>query len=833
MSRVSCLLIPVLIASASWTWAASSQITREQAEALIDRLAEIDQEDGGFSDQWTTAEFPPAPWQWTWADSGTKPPQRKHAPALLELVDAGPSALALLAHLDDPRPTRLAFKRPEIDGSMWYAAEVPLEPAAFDGVAMNEPRSKMPDDEKYDPGSIYQVKVGDICFAITGIITNRPYCGARRQHKRSIVINSPVAMPEIAAKVRDLWPNPGDPSALRQSLEADLERGNRGAAARLLYYFPQESTAKVHARLQTLIAEKSAQLPVFLDSVSWAPDAAIRGTIRTLISDISPTEYKLIAYGAPAFSDRDRPELRDEILALLKRWRTAGRGATNGQRLLVIALETWPDQAADTLTRYLAGTRSSFAMEAAQACYDTGIAPVSPLRGLLDRDESGDGEYLIDGAGVHKNPRRNNYCGYRIKDHAYELISRSLGDKAAVCTGDRAAMDARIATLKQRLTGDPVTWPFSAQEIAGRQTERELPATARTQLLEKIRAAEADPLRHAVLILEQDGVSLDDWREAAAYLYGRPDGLSSNPRAITDPGLDEPCRLDAFPVEWQQRCITVMAKRCLELWQKAGEDHYPSEEAASFLSLAGRRRNEETKELRLQALQRLEAASRKQDFPGRDFLRPTLCVASQLLIWQTPGAAEWFAAFSSRATPEPFKSGSFGEVEFLMVFAEFAYLEPLAVPAERLFLDQAAPWNPVTMDPWKASDIGAAVPLRIPAFRKALLQAIRDNPKRSDIVAKLSIDERKSCSIEFNHGGSMGRSCAPPYGAEPGGPPMEIRQVDALLDAIVNQQDGFYWGFFWDRAQPKPPGTPPAFQMHWPLDKREEAIREWLSYLEK
>ncbi len=831
------LLVPVAIAGMSWACAAPGAISREQAEALVDRLVEIDQQDGGFSSEWNAPEFPPAPWQSDWAEENKKPVPRPHAQALLDLVDAGSSALpVLLAHLDDGRPTRIAvLKSPEIDGTMWHAAEVPALPLTFERFAHEDYKPvPIPREERERFPGTYQVKVGDICFAITGIITNRPYSAVRREFKCSIVINSPVHTPEIAAKVRGLWPEPGNPSALRQSLEADLERGNRGAAARLLYYFPQESAAKVHARLQALIAAKDKRLPEFLDSISWTADPQIRATVRSLVSSTSPKEYRLIAYGAPAFGERDHPELRDECLTLLRHWQGSGSDGTSGLRLLTIALETWPDQAADTLGRYLDVAVFSCALTGVKACQASGVAPVLPLRRLLDNDYSGDGKYLIDGPGVHKNPRDSDYCYYRTKDHAYELICRSLGDKAALCTGDRAAMDARITTLKQRLAGDSVTWPFSLQEITARQAERELPAVNRARLLEKIHAADPDRLRQAVLTLEEDGVSLDDWKEASAYLYGRPDGLSSNPRAITDPGLDEPCRLDAFSMDWQKRCIAIMSKRCLELWEKTGKDGYPSEDASAFLSGACYRRDEETQGLRQQALQRLEAASHgKQAFPEREYLAATMHVASQLMIWQTPGAAEWFGAFSTKATPGLFQGESFGETEFLLLFAEFAYLDPLAAPAERLFLDPAAPWNPAAMDPWKLEEAAAAVPLRIPAFRKALLGAIRDNPKRSDIVAKLSIDERKSCRIEFNKGGSTGHSCAPPYGAEPGGPPMEIRQVDAMLDAVANCRDGFYWDFFWGRAQPKPPGTPPEFRMHWPLEKRDEAIREWISYLEK
>ena len=89
----------------------------------------------------------------------------------------------------------------------------------------------------------YTVKVGDICYALVGQIVGRTLLPVRYQPTGGLVINSPVAKPELAAKVRKDWTGLTAADFLNQLIQdanAEGSSNREEAVRRLRYYFPSD-----------------------------------------------------------------------------------------------------------------------------------------------------------------------------------------------------------------------------------------------------------------------------------------------------------------------------------------------------------------------------------------------------------------------------------------------------------------------------------------------------------------------------------------------------------------------------------------------------------------
>lgn len=237
------LPVPVLLVGSSWAFSAPVTLSRENAEKLVNQLVEIDAHDTGFSTTFSGSDFPPVAGKFQFS-SGLLCARGVYTrnQTVTHLVEAGPSVLpVLLEHLSDARPSKLTVKHDGFFGGMWHAAEVPAPKyAKAETEAIKV--AKLPEEAfgRQESLRIYPVKVGDLCYAITGMITNRSYNAVRYQPTACIVINSPVKTPQIATAVRGIWQGHADAAGLRASLENDFDHGSDGAATRLLYYFPQD-----------------------------------------------------------------------------------------------------------------------------------------------------------------------------------------------------------------------------------------------------------------------------------------------------------------------------------------------------------------------------------------------------------------------------------------------------------------------------------------------------------------------------------------------------------------------------------------------------------------
>lgn len=834
-------ILPALLAGMSWADAAPVVLSKEKAEEMINRLVEIDSFDTGFSSTHGGLDFPPVAGQMEFGVATLFAPDvHERKKTVTHLVEAGPSVLpVLLAHLNDDRATKLTVTHGGGFGGMWHAAEVSAPDHAKEEAAAIA-KAKLPEEDFANREDLdtYPVKVGDICFAVIGMITNRSYNAVRYQPTACIVINSPVKTPEIATAVREIWKDHADAAGLRAALERDFAEGSDSAATRLLYYFPQESSARVNARLKDLIAKKDDGLSRFLKAVAWAPDADLRAQIRSLLG--STKDPDIVVNGALAFAETGNAARRDEVVKLFQRWKTDKEDSEceAAGKLLGVALDTWADRAEDTLKTYLTKASRPAIIAGLVTSYGSGAVPVAPLRQLLEDQREGYGQYLKDGEGVQKEPQRGDYRPYRICDNTYEIICSNLGDRNARATGEKAAMNARILTLKARLAGDPAAWHFSEAEIAERQADRNKSAKSREETLGQIRKGEADETKQAVLILETKSLTLDDWREAAVRLYNdskpdpdKPPGIFNQAPTLGTVllNLDRPgeCPIDRLDAEWQKRAVTILGTRAAGLLKATGPEEYPAEDTCGFYLLACARNPEANRPLQAKMLERLESALGESGFPGDAApFRELMAVADSLLTLGHTGADAWFAKLCAKcAMVEEEDFFGLSMEEFFKVVARHAGKPAIEKAVEPLFLGAHARWNPANLDLSTADDLCGTMLLRLPAFRKALLAALRDNPQRHAKRGELTLDEDgKGFTIDYEGQGShsSGIGEGEPCGAKPGGPPMEIRQVDALMEALGNYM------FQSEEAEEMP-----GFHIYWPQDKRDEAIAKWIAKLAK
>jgi HEAT repeat protein len=187
------------------------------------------------------------------------------AATLRDLIRIGPDALPyLLEALDDASPSKLTVPRPGGVVSLWYSAELPgnyLNPEENRALSRDWDARAASFGEFLEP---HPATVGDLCFAVIGEIVGREYQGPV-----VALIDSPGDGKHAREQLRAIWSG-GDPrKKLLESLLLDyategifngqnLNGWTDGsdfqadAAARLLYYYPDETAPLFAARLRTL-----------------------------------------------------------------------------------------------------------------------------------------------------------------------------------------------------------------------------------------------------------------------------------------------------------------------------------------------------------------------------------------------------------------------------------------------------------------------------------------------------------------------------------------------------------------------------------------------------
>ncbi len=453
---------------------------RDDLSALVEQLLEVDSSETFYAGSFRFTEFPPldkaplAPYPL----SGKAKPGDASFRALIRLVELGPRALPiLLQHLDDDRQTKTIVPD-ELAKSLGPSAFVPFRPGSRreESAIRN---AGLPED---NPGpdfdatvEDYTLTVGDMCFVLIGMITNRSYYVVVDEFDAQL--NSPTRSEQMVTAVRGKWGPQPEAVELYEQLKMDLEIGGRlysdSAAIRLLYYFPGHSDNLVIAQLGKLINEHqpgNENLADFLQAISWSSDPRIMSTLRRFLRTASDATQ--IAAAARVYGTIPDPRGHEQLLELadkLKPRRDPGHVEAS-RSILKLNLLTFPDRKEETLRRFLEGAGAYAQTSACVVSEEIDRAPVGTLAPLLAVESASTGDrYLIKGEGAERWPEADDYLPYRICDRAYETISRHLGDKETQATGTYAEMDTKIEALNRRLARRPASRPFTKSEIAARQ----------------------------------------------------------------------------------------------------------------------------------------------------------------------------------------------------------------------------------------------------------------------------------------------------------------------------------------------------------------------------
>ena len=305
----------------------SAEVT--EIKQRIRNLAKIDSPDFGLSPTLSGHAFAPVAGAREASPMLLTSHNIKTSEDLLALVKLGPKALpSLLEAMEDPTPTKLTVSSQGMFGMLSFRNELSANPANTNEQAIV---SSVPENDSFSSGehlSSYTVKVGDVCFVIIGQIVGRPYAAVRYQPSGIFVINSPLREKSLVTRVRRIWSQKNPTQHVLNSLLLDYAtRGvsdgktlngvgfaspfQCGAAMRLLYYYPSQSSGFVAERLKKLdvrgikapMEDSKAQLdrllqretqngvrPVdFVKAVAWCKEPAIiqeLANIFTRTSDV-------------------------------------------------------------------------------------------------------------------------------------------------------------------------------------------------------------------------------------------------------------------------------------------------------------------------------------------------------------------------------------------------------------------------------------------------------------------------------------------------------------------------------------------------------------------
>ena len=455
------------------------ELTRHITD-LIDGLTTLDKPDFGLSSTLSGSAFAPLPGQEEVGALLLTDHQLETSGALKSLVALGPDALpALLAALDDPRPTGIVVKHEEMFGGMWHAAEQPMNPVNPLEQRFYVPHrwDKFPfDDATRNSVSSYTVKVGDACFVALGQIVGRQYLAIRYQPTACVILNCPAHDPKLCAQVRAVWRSDDPRKTLFDSLRSDSAtrgsiHGNQldegwglgselqcGAALRLLYYFPSAGAPLAVERLDKLDARKDEpsgalrqyaanglRTEEFIKAVAWSGEPAVRAALVRLFERTDDADLALAAL--PAVAD---PEVvRQRLEALLSAVSTDEDGSYGDTYGLLVALaRRAPEAARAAAERLLHKARPPrcasvcFALQEVAVGWDKEV--LGPL--LADRRPLRETYPLVP---EQDQPRRP----VRVCDEAALALCKHHPEWRFVQAGEHASLDRQIARLRQQLRG--------------------------------------------------------------------------------------------------------------------------------------------------------------------------------------------------------------------------------------------------------------------------------------------------------------------------------------------------------------------------------------------
>ncbi|MGV3660775.1 MAG: hypothetical protein ACO1TE_11345 [Prosthecobacter sp.] len=789
-----------------------------EPERLLKELSALEQADVGLSSVVSGSSFPPVEGQHQ-VGVGQLNHGVPHATSrpVRRLVELGPAALpTLLKHLDDKAPTKLLVTHDGFFGAMWRDTEVPAPGDAENELQAIRAAGIKPRDPAQFQDSIkeHRVTVGDTCFVIIGMITNRSYNAVRYQPTACQVINSPTSSPQIAKAVRGIWQQHDDAEGLHEHLLRDLARDDPGAATRLLYYFQTRAAEKVLQWLNSGIQARSSDLSRRVNAVAWCEHPQIRQAVQSLVQ--TSTEADIVAAGAAAFQTAPLAT----TLELTNRWKSAKQwqGVEASTGLLKAALIAHPDARGQAIDAFVRKASTEALAGAFPVLYVLKNPPVRNLAPLLADTRKGYGRYLRDGKGVQRAPTEKHHVDYRVCDNVYEIICRALGDAETRCTGTPTEMDVRIKELQSRLKLDASAWPFSKDEVRSRQDAQNTRKKARDQVLAEIKSRAKDSFSLWRLTLAEDRLEPDDWSEAALHLLSPDIDEPTNMETLLGSLHHHPERaLDSLPDGEKKQIVQTLSRRLAEALDKAPKDEHPSVENAKFAVFVGCCVEGSGQPVLARLVQMMSAAFHQHGWPEDEALDTTIMLLDMLVGLRVTGASEYYLELVHAATPERLEGG-FDLREFFQIMTRDSASPALTQAAEWCFARPNSPWRLSLHAYDLADELGSTELLSLPAFRADVIEAM----SHVENIGELSLreDDSEYCWIEWTKGGSSGMSVdeGETAGVKPG-QRMPIRRCDAILEGVASAVFAEHEG--------------PPFHLYWPLQKRDEGIARWIKFLKE
>ncbi|NIP98165.1 MAG: hypothetical protein GWO24_33995, partial [Akkermansiaceae bacterium] len=304
----------LLIAPCSLPATAGSPVQHSIPD-LIDQLVEVDSLRTFYAGTFQFKEFPPL--EADPLDASPPSPDASAAEsafqALTRLVERGPEALPyLLGHLTDERGTK-TIVTDDFAVSMGLSTFIDYRRGNPRELAMLEDAGLPAENPGPDFDGVledYTLSVGDMCFTLIGMITNRSYYVLVDEFDAQL--SSPTQSEPIATGVMVKWGPAPEPLDLYEQLKSDLESGDPrfspSAATRLLYYFPGISDQLVIARLGKLLAAHQPgndSLANYLEAISWSSHPRLMSTLRRFLQ--TATDPSQIAAAARVYRTTPDP----------------------------------------------------------------------------------------------------------------------------------------------------------------------------------------------------------------------------------------------------------------------------------------------------------------------------------------------------------------------------------------------------------------------------------------------------------------------------------------------------------------------------------------------
>jgi hypothetical protein len=444
----------------------ATEADTKKIKRLIADLAAIDSPDVGLSPTMAGSAFAPIASSEHFGEFLFTEHGLKRNAAFTSLVELGPTALPfLLESLDDKTPTKLTIGHDFVMGDMSLGHEISGNPfntqeaKVLADVNAEDDLSFLNDQEHTIDR--YTVKIGDVCFAAIGQITNRSYNAVRYQPTACVVVNSTVEDKKLAAEVRAIWGQSDHRQKLLDSLLLDFHTQGlwhgelqTGAAMRLAYYFPQATEDFIVARLKelqiTAYPSKPGQLPDteladLLRSVAWSPSPKFRAVFLEIFRKTNDPDALLAAL--PNIGKEHGELIFRRIAELLDSQPTNEPGPCGEGYYLLIALgNRFPDRAEGVLRNYLKpgtiGRRRVVANALQETCGHLAIKLLAPL--LEDKRDT-DSRYNI----------HSGWSGpslpVRLCDEAAATIAMHSKALRFVMEGSHENLDRQIATMRRQI----------------------------------------------------------------------------------------------------------------------------------------------------------------------------------------------------------------------------------------------------------------------------------------------------------------------------------------------------------------------------------------------